>query len=242
MTATIPGIEFHGVRGSPAEADGVLFLPALFDFDDPAGPFLRFDLTAAAPVGDWLGADDPYLDEAALLVYWARARIPRVFGFHPVSGWEADRDEVLDVPFLAVRLEPEICLSRAVPFLCVEGRRGPQLVFRTGEEDADLARRVAAAFWSLLLGDPGDLAEFRDLVYDPEGYWYTVAYERGRLSVDDFPDEDAGYDPDCEPDAHAAALRRERFPCPDCDGTGIEHWEPYTEDCATCGGTGAVTW
>ena len=87
-------------------------------------------------------------------VAWVRARIPQVFGFTPENS--ENEKTLLDAAFLAVETGSDF----AYPFHCsdVYGKTG--LIFSPEGPQAEMQDKIARAFWSLLLRDPEDLADF----------------------------------------------------------------------------------
>jgi hypothetical protein len=232
---TIPGIEFYGVCGRAIVADGLLLVPARFNFEPGADGPVECESPAflhdPPPLRRLLGNDDLGYD--FLLACWARARIPLAFGVWPLEGSNVERDELLDLPFLAVRLEGASIVD-VVPFVCTQnGEGGPGLIFRETDRVPLLKTRIASAFWGVLLRAPEELAGFEAILDECEGGYYKVEFTHGQLLVGDTDEEDAG---------RSLLFRSEQFRCPDCDGTGIDDFFPFTDDCPTCGGTGAVTW
>jgi hypothetical protein len=108
---------------------------------------------------------------------WVRARLPRVFGFTPEIS-EAEKS-LLDVGFVAVAVGSPV----GFPFICSDyyGRTG--IMFSPEGPDHDTQAKIAAAFWSLLLKTPDDLADFEAAVYHPgAGVWLHFACKDGEPS------------------------------------------------------------
>ena len=115
---------------------------------------------------------------------WVRARLPRVFKFTPELP-EVEKS-LLDVGFVAVVAGTSI----GIPFICCDyyGRTG--LMFSPGGPDQDIQAEVAAAFWSLLLQAPDDLADFEATVYHPGAVvWMHFGCEDGEPSYSESEDE-----------------------------------------------------
>jgi hypothetical protein len=115
---------------------------------------------------------------------WVRARLPRVFAFTPeLSGVEKS---LLDAGFVAVAAGTSI----GFPFVCTDncGRTG--LMFSSDGPDQDIQAKIAAAFWSLLLQSPDDLADFEATVYHPgAGVWMHFGCKNGEPSYDEFEEK-----------------------------------------------------
>jgi len=241
--SVVSGILLHDVIGSPARAGEVLLVPALFDFTPGAEGPVEFHLKDFKPdmpplpafSGDWV------LDDETLLPYWVRARIPAVFGFRSLSGWDVCRHELLNFPFVAVLWSEAGASLAAIPIVCTEGWSGPGLIFRATDTDPTVKGRVASAFWAALLQAPDQLEAFEEHLFDEEAGWLKVGYAQGQFFICEMDDYDPD-DPSGRFDPHLARFPGEVFRCPDCDGSGVEDLFPFTEDCASCGGTGVVTW
>jgi hypothetical protein len=97
-----------------------------------------------------------------------------VFGFVPEIA-EVEKT-LLDVGFVAV---PEGS-SVGIPFVCTDyyGRTG--LTFSPEGPDSSIQALIARAFWSLLLQEPEELADFSAKVYHPgTGNWMHFGCEHG---------------------------------------------------------------
>jgi hypothetical protein len=237
----IPEIVLYDIVGLPAAAGPILFVPALFDFRAESEGAVEYHLSDFEPDLPRLYALFNCFDlsDELVLQYWVRARIPCAFSLRPPVGGDRHRYDVLDFPFLAVLPSGSGATLTAVPFVCVEGFSGPGLTFRKSDTDNETKRKVAAAFWSILLRDLDTIAPFEEWVYDDESGVQKVGCGRGFLFVSDLEDwEDGGL----RYDHHLSPFPGELFCCPDCWGSGVEDLFPFTEDCVTCNGTGLVTW
>jgi hypothetical protein len=239
--AIVPGIVLNDIIGLPAGTGDVLVVPALFDYSPENEGAVEYHLLDFEPdlsrLCTLFNCSD-FSDEL-VLQYWVRARIPCTFSISPPVGGDPYRYDVLDFPFLAVFPSGSGATLTAVPFVCVEGVRGPGLTFRKSDTDDASKRRVAAAFWSILLRDLEAIAPFEEWVYDDEAGTLKVGCGRGFLYVSDLEDWE---DDSRRYDHHLSPFPGELFCCPDCCGTGVEDLFPFTEDCVTCNGTGLVSW
>jgi len=236
-----PGIILYDIVGLPVGTGDVLLVPALFDFCDEGEGTAECHLGTFGPDLPWLrGLFNCFdLHDETVLQYWLRARIPAAFGLRPATGGDQGRYDLLEYPFLAVVPSGSAATLAAIPFVCAEGYSGPGLIFPKTGFDAAAKLRVAEAFWSMLLESPESIAPFEEWVYDDEAGLQKVYGSRGLLCICDLEDSDDG---ERRYDAHLAPFNGEKFPCPDCGGSGVEDAYPFTEDCATCGGTGLVSW
>lgn len=108
---------------------------------------------------------------------WVRARIPRVFGYTPAPS-EVEKSLIHET-FTATR-DGVTC-----SFTCIDhyGKAGLEL----GALDAATKASIAEAFWTLLLADPTDLADFRTRVFhDGAGIWLEYFCEAGTVGCDEF--------------------------------------------------------
>jgi hypothetical protein len=236
----VPGIVLHDIVGLPAEVGDILLVPSLFDFCVGDEGSTEYHLADFVPELDPLRALFNCFDhhDDLILQIWVRARIPVAFAFHPPIGGDLQRRDLLDFPFLAVFPSGSGATLSAVPFVCVEGYSGPGLTFRKTDA-ASTKERIAAAFWRVLLQMPEDIAPFEEWMYDEEAGVLKVGCGPGILYLSDLEDWD---DESPHFDIHLSPFPGELFACPDCGATGIEDLFPFTEDCASCNGTGVVTW
>jgi len=172
----------QNVFGKPATHGGFTFVPAAVQLDGN-GFSIDFDLRDAAgerPPTILARPIEHHYDAA-----WVRARLPRVFGFTPELS-EVEKS-LLDVGFVAVAAGSSVGFA----FICTDyyGRTG--LMFSPDGPDQDTQAKVAAAFWSLLLQAPDDLADFDATVYHPgAGIWMHFGCAHGEPSYRE--SEDAG--------------------------------------------------
>jgi hypothetical protein len=232
----LPDIILFDVIGSPIRTRTFYLVPALFEFDfgtegQAEYPLIDFK-TELHPTPSMFTSEE--LDNETLLTYWVRARIPSVFGFSPIGGWDLPSEDFLDLGFLAVRNDTSM-----TPFRCIDRGFGPVLKFRKTETKTIFKQSIAEAFWNLLLQDLFDLLPFEIRMEEELGGWSKVEFSHDRFfgsDIGEIEDEKDAYD------SHTVWLSGEVFCCPDCDGTGIDDFYPFTEDCGLCGGTGGVTW
>lgn len=246
----LPGIILHQLVGSSATSNGIQFIPAFFEFEHEeendsmmvARPEYRLEKSRLGSL-DLRTLMGSYGDfESTLLTAWVRARIPAIFGYQPPRAQFIRKPEVLGISFLAVPPWDKPEDIRIVPFTCTSwDYREPGLVFRSTEENGDAKRRIAEAFWDLLTCRPLDLHPFEEFIYDEfddEGP-LREGFGRGRLFMQGMHDIEVE---ELRWDEHATWQDDLPYCCPDCDGTGVEDWFPFTEDCLTCGGTGGISW
>jgi len=184
-----------------------------------------------------------------------RARIPRLFHFVPLlcaNNWQP----LVNVAFLAVGRFDRASFPTAHPFVCTEGfdprddlKEEPLvgLSFSQAGPNGEAKARIAKSFWSLFLREPQDLEPFEDNYFNEGAWGYSlVGFERGSFFMESVSEHAYEYETgdgrEYEVFPHFAFPQGEMFRCLDCDGTGIEDLFPFIEDCATCRGTGFVTW
>jgi hypothetical protein len=170
------------VFGRPAVSNDFTFMPADVQLQGN-GFSIDFDLRDA--VGERPPAILALPIEQMYDAAWVRARLPRVFEFTPeVSDVEKS---LLDVGFVAVASGASV----GFPFVCTDyyGRTG--LMFSPVGPGQDMQARIAAAFWSLLLQAPDDVADFQATVYHiGAGVWLHYSCEDGEPMCRESEDED----------------------------------------------------
>jgi hypothetical protein len=171
----------QNVFGKAATAEGFTIVPAAVELDGrsfSSGYFLC----------DWGGQRPPAILARPIKqqydAAWVRARLPRVFHFTPdISEIEKS---LPNVGFVAVRAESAV----GFPFICTDyyGRTG--LMFSPNGPEQDTQKKIAAAFWSLLLQSPDDVADFETTVYHPgAGVWMHFGCNHGEPSYSESEDE-----------------------------------------------------
>jgi hypothetical protein len=169
------------VLGQPRTHAGFTFVPAAVELDGN-GFSADFDLRDVA--GERLPSVLARPIELQYDAAWVRARLPRVFGFTPELS-EVEKS-LLDVGFIAVAAGSLV----GIPFICTDyyGRTG--LMFSPDGPDQHTQAKIAGAFWSLLLQEPDDLADFEATVYHPgAGIWMHFGCENGEPSYRESEDE-----------------------------------------------------
>lgn len=231
--SVISGIDLYDVVGSPASSDGIILFPACFDFEHgKAGRVeCRFGKIQGA-IESLKGCfENP--DECEWLIdLWIRARLSAVFQYGTPVGWE---DHLLNHPFLAIgRSRKSPCFS-AIPFVCVaDSNHGPGLVFRKREGGAN-KRRVATAFWNVLLREPRELSTYEVHVFHDSEGWIKLSCRRGQISEYEIGvDDERGL----QFDQHFVWLPGGINACPACEGTGEKSFFPAGAPCETCCGFG----
>jgi len=224
------------VIGRPARHGGFLFVAVLLD-----GPM--------GTRGHHLEAHLERTDSAELPgdyeALWVRARIGRVFGIAPPS--PLGKQCLLDAAFLAVRHAPSGPFLEAHPFVCTDSDGEEPVDYEWFDNRVGLAfgptgramkSRIATAFWGLLLAADDDLATFGDY-YEFDGGRWRVGCDGHEPFSDDI---DYGYDEGDACPAYGLGFDG-RWPCPDCDGEGVEFFaDLFEQECETCRGTGSVAW
>jgi hypothetical protein len=171
----------QNVIGKPATHDGFTFVPAALELNGN-GFSLDFHLRDAAAKGP-----PPILARPIEQHYdaaWVRARVPRVFGFTPELS-EVEKT-LLDVGFVAVPIGSSI----GFPFVCTDHYGRTAIMFSPEGPDQETQKKVAAAFWSLLLQTPDDLADFEATVYHPgAGIWMHFGCKDGEPTYEESEDE-----------------------------------------------------
>ena len=115
-------------------------------------------------------------------VAWVRARLPRVFGYEPMVS-EMEKTLLWEC-FVAVRGDD------AYLFACDDHYGKTALYFSGAGSDEETKSEIARAFWSLLLREPDDLADFSARVYHPgAGVWMTFACKDGEPSFEESDDD-----------------------------------------------------
>jgi hypothetical protein len=249
---SVSGIRLHDVVGRPTEANGILFVPARFDFEsEQKGPD-EFPLSeqpdAQALQGTLVSHE---IEPESLLILWAESRVRAVFLTSGMSRWCSERFEVA---FVAATRFGDDRGPSLVPFLLLGsggflGSGGPALAFRI-DVDAVVKRQIASAFYGLLLRDPADLVPFETHHQDDFdfefGGWDRLGYARGEFyacELTPWVDGDlwAEYQPlDDECLGPRVSLFADPMLCPDCGGSGEESFCPAGEVCETCEGRGEL--
>jgi hypothetical protein len=154
----------------------------MVELDGDDGPSISFPLREAVgerPAAILARAIAERYDAA-----WVRARIPQVFGFVPDA---ADGEKsLLDIGFVAVKADSLV----GTPFICSDhyGRTG--ILFSPAGPDQATQAEIAGSFWSLLLRDPEDLADFDTKVYHlGAGVWLHFGCTDGEPFCEEEPDE-----------------------------------------------------
>lgn len=215
----------YDVIGVPAASEGILFVPALLEFDEEIDPGLDFELHKyqQAPLPPPFVLDDSFGD-----VVWVRARIPNVFQFSPAANWDEDRYWLFESPFIAVFMQPERDAFRATPFICAETK----LNFARSLKDKPLKHRIANAFWRLLLADRKKHADFEDQYSLPDDGLFMIGCTDGFPFAVDVQ----GYFGD-EHDLHLSWMKGQQSQCFSCQGAG-EEFDLEFVHCTRCNGTG----
>ena len=173
----------QNVFGKPASHSGFTFVPAAVALN---GKHFSSGFHLRDSVGEHLPAILARPMKHGYDAAWVRARLPRVFGFSPeVSDVEKS---LFDVGFVAVAAGSSVGL----PFICTDyyGRTG--LVFSPDGPDDSTQAKIAAAFWSLLLQEPDELADFEATVYHPgASIWMHFGCEDGEPSCRESQEKDS---------------------------------------------------
>src|SRR4051794_37098928 len=137
------------VFGKPATHDGFTFVPAAVELN---GNGFSTDFYLRDSVGERPPAILARPIEQQFDAAWVRARLPPVFRFTPELS-EGEKS-LLDVGFVAVATGSSV----GFPFECADyyGRTG--IMFSPEGPVQDTQAKIAAAFWSLLLQEPDDVA------------------------------------------------------------------------------------
>ncbi len=107
-------------------------------------------------------------------VAWVRARVPRLFGITPLPS-DGEKNH-LWVSFAAIRPGDR----EAIAFECGDYYGTTSLYFSELETDESAKASVACAFWSALLADPDDLADFEGRLYHiGAGVWLHFGCRNG---------------------------------------------------------------
>jgi hypothetical protein len=126
---------------------------------------------------------------------WVRGRIERVFRVALPTEAERGEKSGLHGEFLAVVTEQDGTLV-GVPFWCNDYYLKTGLIFSEQEDPPpkEVADRIAAAFWSLLLSEPNDLPEYRDRMFHlGAGIWLVFGVQGNQPFIEEHDDEpDAG--------------------------------------------------
>jgi hypothetical protein len=139
------------VIGRPARQQGLVIIPAEVEL---AGSMF----SSAYPLRDLPRDRIPPALRAPIEghydVAWVRARLPMAFGVTP-EPWEGEKTFLVQ-GFVAV---PEGA-AEGVAFECSDYYGRTSLIFSDAEQDEGLKAKVASAFWSILLAEPDELADF----------------------------------------------------------------------------------
>jgi hypothetical protein len=107
---------------------------------------------------------------------WVRGRLPRAFAYEP-SAPEAEKTLLWET-FAAVRGRD------AFMFCCSDHYGSSALMFSEAGPDDVTKDAIATAFWSLLLRDAQDLADYRARIFHPGAcVWLEFACEDGEVSL-----------------------------------------------------------
>jgi hypothetical protein len=171
----------QNVFGKPATHNGFTFVPAAVELngDRFSTDFHLRDSAGERPPAILARPIEQQYDAA-----WVRARLPQVFGFTPELS-EVEKS-LLNVGFVAVAAGSSV----GFPFLCTDyyGRTG--IMFSPEGPDQDTQAKIAAAFWSLMLQAPDDLANFEATVYHPgASVWMHFGCQDGEPSYEESENE-----------------------------------------------------
>jgi hypothetical protein len=113
---------------------------------------------------------------------WVRARLPRVFGYEPsVSDVEKS---LLWEAFSATHTNGDVYV-----FCCVDHYGKSGLMFSDAGPEAAIKDSIAHAFWSLILANPNDLADYQvRMFHDGAGVWLDYECRAGHLSLTETPE------------------------------------------------------
>ena len=118
-------------------------------------------------------------------VAWVRARLPHAFGIAPEPAEDADK-AMLAVGFVAIREGAD----EGIAFECYDHYGKTSLIF-SEDEQVDEMKQVADAFWSLLLSEPDQLADFEArFMHSGAGVWVIYGCEDGEPYCGEADDED----------------------------------------------------
>lgn len=224
----IEGITLFDIIGTPSARGDVLFVPALFEFNENEfGDFESFYEEEAASDGI---TEDSGESKPRFQSLWYRARISAIFSLdHPrQSEWN---ELLFEFPFLAIVNPERTPRLTTIPFVCV-GEYDAYLQFRATESLTN-RQTVNFLFHELLHSQPIHLRPFEAILYDCcDGSTYRVGYDQFGFYADDW----WRMDEDCID--HDAADPIDR--CPDCDGTPEYPLSPQIARCETCDGHGTL--
>jgi hypothetical protein len=171
------------VFGKPGTHDGFTFVPAAVKLD---GDGFSTDYYLRDLAGDRLPMILAQPIERQYDAAWVRARLPLVFGFTPELS--EGENSLLNVGFIAAAAGSSV----GFPFLCTDyyGRTG--LMFSEEGPDENIKAKIAAAFWSLLLQSPNEVADFEAAVYHSgAGVWMHFGCKDGEPCYEE-SDEEGG--------------------------------------------------
>jgi hypothetical protein len=109
---------------------------------------------------------------------WVRARVARAFAYEP-EVTEAEKS-LLRECFVASRGDD------AFLFECVDYYGKTGLVFSPAGPERAIKDAIASAFWTVLLQEPNDLADFEARVFHPgAGVWLEYVCKDGEVSLEE---------------------------------------------------------
>ncbi|QEL20320.1 hypothetical protein [Limnoglobus roseus] len=246
----LPGVTIVDVLDIRREHDGVIFVPALMDFDDRATVYKIEVFDAATRDDPRFRAAQQYCgvtgDLYSFPSIWLRSRIMAEFRMRPLVPGD-DNGGLLQVPFLAA-VRDLFGRVEIHPFVCDDVSLGgePRFEFSRSCTSPDMRSTVIAAFRSLLLASPISLVPFQEFAaWDADDYGGLaqvgigndgLAFEHGLDEIDpEEPEFDLYEWFDDMPG-------REGHDCEACGGEGEENFCPVGEPCEICGGTGRLSW
>jgi hypothetical protein len=149
----LPNIQFGKLidaYGIPAKVDGWTIVPAIVQLEGSVGSFEFALADHSSNIPPVLRVPIEQMYDAA----WVRARIPYAFGFTPEPS-EGEKS-LIGEGFVAVTLD----LKSASPFCCTDYYGKTALMFSASGPPEDIKQAIAHAFWSFLLAEPDELADF----------------------------------------------------------------------------------
>jgi hypothetical protein len=171
---------FDHALGRKADSDGWTFLPCIGTLEGDV-------FSTSHLLSDYIDvARAPTVLKRALAggwdAAWVRARLSRAFAYEPAVAEVEKR--LLSECFVASRGDD------AFLFECADynGRTG--LVFSPEGPAKAIQDTIAKAFWSILLKEPDDLADFEARVFHPgAGVWLRYACNAGEPSLEQTADD-----------------------------------------------------
>ncbi|MBD2614215.1 MAG: hypothetical protein FWK04_00350 [Nostoc sp. GBBB01] len=189
---------FHQVLGQCAENGGFVFIALLGDLSSEQEiiSYRRVRENPMFPLSDYIEGQTPSilhrcedLFGEAVNSPWVRARIPAIFGCNILISLSVPdyKYGLVEQTFVASELESNGDWI-AYPFICEDYNLRTGLRFNPDDSLNEIYKRIAKAFWELLLLESESVCAFRDgyLHYNEmdDEEWHNVVYKNGKFRIE----------------------------------------------------------